>query len=135
METIPNNIGSHITFVHDDSLRGLSGFNPVVFFGNYILYQTFLTVLLLLTLSWKLISLKQCFLRGLFHSLTMDVGLSFSHVEKIRGGAQRCMMESEDFISNINFIFKNEKKNLIYFNSQSIGFSLSTKKIQNFRSR
>ena len=135
METIPNNIGSHFTFVHDDSLRGLSGFNPVVFFGKYILYQTLLTFLLLLPFSWKLISLKQCFLRGLFHSFTMDVGIGFSHVEKIRGGAQRCMMESEDLISNIYFLFKNEKKNLIYFNSQSIGFSLSTKKIQHFRSR
>ena len=86
METIPNIIGSHITFVHDDSLRSLSGFNPVVFYGKYILYQTLFTVLLLLPFSWKLISLKQCFLRGLFHSFTMDVGLGFSHVEKIRGG-------------------------------------------------
>ena len=135
METIPNIIGSHISFVHDDSLRDLSGFNPVVFYGKYILYQTLLTVLLLLPLSWKLISFKQCFLRGLFHSFTMDVGLGFSHKEKIRGWAHRCMMESEDFISKINFNFKNEKRKLIYFNSQSIGFSLSTKKIQHFHSR
>ena len=59
----------------------------------------------------------------------MDVNPRFKYVEKIRGGIQRFMMESEGFISGIRFRLRNENGNLVSFNGQSVTFRLSIKEI------
>ena len=40
------------------------------------------------------------------------------------------MMESKEIISSINFKLKNEKRNLVSFNGQSVTFRLSIKEIK-----
>ena len=60
----------------------------------------------------------------------MDVDPGLKDVEKIRGGNQWYMMESEDFISNFIFRLKNENGNLVSFNCQNITFRLSIKGIR-----
>ena len=57
----------------------------------------------------------------------MDVDPEYKYIEKIRGGVQWYMMESEDIISNISFILKYENNQLVPFNGQSITFKLSIK--------
>ena len=59
----------------------------------------------------------------------MDVDPGYKYIEKFRGGVQWHIMESEDFISSINFKLKNEKGNLVSFNGQSITFRLSIKEV------
>ena len=66
---------------------------------------------------------------GLIDNFTMDVDPGYEYIEKFRGGLQWCMMESEDIISSISFILKNENNQLVSFNGQLIIFRLSIKEI------
>ena len=59
----------------------------------------------------------------------MDVNPRLKYVEKFRGGIQWFTMESEGFISGINFRLRNENGNLVSFNGQSVTFRLSIKEI------
>ena len=62
---------------------------------------------------------------GIIHSFTMDVDPGYKFIEKIRGRVQWYMMNTEDFLSSINFKLKNENDDFISFNGQSITFRLS----------
>ena len=50
----------------------------------------------------------------------MDADPGYKYIAKFRGGVQWYMMETKDFISNINLKLKNENGNLISFNGQSV---------------
>ena len=58
----------------------------------------------------------------------MDDDPGYKFIGKFRGGVQWYMVETRDFISNINFISKNEKNEVVSFNGQSITFRSSIKK-------
>ena len=64
---------------------------------------------------------------GIIHIFTMDVDLGYKYIEKLRGGVQRFVMESKNFISSLCFKLKNENAQLVSFNGQSITFRLSIK--------
>ena len=66
---------------------------------------------------------------GNIHNFTMDVDPGYKYLEKFRGGKQWYMMESKDIISSINFKLKNENRDLVSFNGQSVTFRLSIKEI------
>ena len=66
---------------------------------------------------------------GIIHNFTMDVDPGNRYIEKFRLGFTWHMMESKDFISNINFKLKNEHNKLVSFNGQSITFRLSIKEV------
>ena len=66
---------------------------------------------------------------GIFHNFTMDVDPGYKYIEKLRGGVQWYMMDTEDFFSSVNFKLKNENDELVSFNRQSITFRLSIEKI------
>ena len=59
----------------------------------------------------------------------MDVDPSYEYIERIRGGVQWYMMDTEDFISSISFKLKNENSDLVSFNGQSITLRLSIKEV------
>ena len=59
----------------------------------------------------------------------MDVDPGYKYIQKFRGGVQWYMTESKDNISSICFKLKNENKELLSFNGQSITFRLSIKEI------
>ena len=59
----------------------------------------------------------------------MDVDPGFKYIEKFHGGVMWYMRESRDKISSICFKIKNEHRNLVSFNGQSITFRLSVKEI------
>ena len=65
----------------------------------------------------------------IFQIVTKDVDLGYKSIEKIRGGVQWYMMESNDIISSIWYKLKNENSQLVSFNGQSITFRLSIKEI------
>ena len=66
---------------------------------------------------------------GIIHNFTMDVDPGYKYIEKFRGGIRWYMMENKDIISSIIFKLKNENRNLVSFNGQSVTFRLSIKEI------
>ena len=66
---------------------------------------------------------------GIIHNFTMDVDPVYKYIKKFRGDIQWYIMDSRDIISSICFKLKNENRNLVSFNGQSITFRLSIKEI------
>ena len=125
--------GPVITFVPDDSIRDLLGFNKTTIFEEYNLSPNPVD-----NLSFDNIFLESNIARGMIfkgkrsgiiHNFTMDVDPGYKYIEKFRGGVQWYMMESKDIISSFCFKFKNENGNLVSFNGQSVTFRLSIKEI------
>ena len=125
--------GPVITFVPDDSIRDLWGFNRTTIFEENNLWPNPVDIL-----SFDNIFLESNIARGMlsrgkrsgiFHNFTMDVNPGYKYIEKFRGGVQWYMMESKDFISSICFKLKNENNHLVSFNGQSLTFRLSIKEI------
>ena len=124
--------GPVITFVPDDSIRELLGFNKTTIFEEYNLSPNPVDIL-----SFENIFLECNIAQGIIfkgrksniiHNWTMTVDPGYKYVEKFSGCIQ-WYMESKDIISSICFKSKNENGNLVSFNGQSITFRLSIKEI------
>ena len=122
-----------ISFVFDDSVGILLGFNEILLWAKYNLSNNPVDIL-----SFDNIFIEANILRGLIfkgkqndfiHNFTMDVDPGYKYIEKFRGGVQWYIMESKDIISSICFKLKNENGKLLSFNGQSITFRLLIKKI------
>ena len=59
----------------------------------------------------------------------MDVDPGYKCIEKVRGGIQWYMMDTEDFVSSISVKLKNKNDELVSFNEQSITFRTSIKEV------
>ena len=121
------------TFVPDDSIRDLLGFNRTTIFEEYNLSPNPVDIL-----SFDNLFLESNIARGMIfkgkrsgiiQNFTMDVDPGYKYIEKFRGGVQWYMMESKDIISSICFKLKNENGNLVSFNGQSVTFRLSIKEV------
>ena len=86
-----------ITFVPDDSIRDLLGFNRTTIFEEYNLSPNPVDIL-----SVDKIFLESNIARGMIfkgkrsgiiHNFTMDVDPGYKYIEKFRGGVQWYMME------------------------------------------
>ena len=130
---ISTGLGPVITFVPDDSVGNLLGFNKTTIYEEYNLSPNPVDIL-----SFDNIFIDTNIARGLIfkgkrtgiiHNFTMDVDPGYKYIEKFRGGVQWYMMESKDIISSICFKLKNEDGNLVSFNGQSLTFRLSIKEI------
>ena len=117
-----------ITFVPDDSIRDLLGYNKTTIFEEYNLLPNPVDIL-----SFDNIFLESDIARGMIfkgkrsgiiYNFTMDVDPGYKYIEKFRGGVQWYMMESKDIISSICFKLKNENNQLVSFNGQSLTFRL-----------
>ena len=125
--------GPQISFVSDDSIGSLLGFNEILVWGNYNLSDNPVD-----TLSFDNIFIETDIAKGMIfkgkrtgiiHNFTMDVDPGYKYIEQFRGGVQWYMMESKDIISSICFKLKNENNQIVSFNGQSITFRLSIKEI------
>ena len=125
--------GPVITFVPDDSIRDLLGFNKTTMIEEYNLSPNPVDILsfdnFFLVCDFAQRMIYRGKKSGIIHNFTMDVDAGYKHIEKYRGGVKWYMMESKDIISSICFKLKNEKGNLVSFNGQSLTFRLSIKKI------
>ena len=125
--------GPVITFVPDDSIRNLLGFNKTSIFGEYNLSPNPVDILSFDNIFLECNIAQGMIFRGkrsgLIHNFTLDVDPGYKYIEKFRGGIQWYMMESKDIISSICFKLKNENGNLVSFNGQSITFRLSIKEL------
>ena len=125
--------GPVITFVPDDNIRDLLGFNKTTIFEEYNLSPNPVDILSFDNIFLECNIAQGMIFRGkrsgIIHNFTMDVDPGYKYIEKFRGGVQWYMMESKDIISSICFKLKNENDNLVSFNGRSITFSLSIKEI------
>ena len=125
--------GPVITFVPDDSIRDLLGFNRTTIFEEYNLSPNPVDILSFDNISFECNIAQGMIFRGkrsgIIHNFTMDVDPGYKYIEKFRGGVQWYMVESKDIISSICFKLKNENNHLVSFNGQSLTFSLSIKEI------
>ena len=125
--------GSVITFVSDDSIGDLLGFNKTSIFEEYNLSPNPVDILSFDNIFLECNIAKGMIFRGkrsgIIHNFTMDVDPGYKYIEKFRGGIQWYMMESKDIISSICFKLKNENGNLVSFNGQPLTFRLSIKEI------
>ena len=104
--------GPMISFVFDDSIGNLLGFNEILLWGKYNLSDNPVD-----NLAFDNIFIETDFAQGMIfkgkrtgiiHNYTLDVDLGYKNIEKFRGGVQWYMMETKDFISSINLKLKNE---------------------------
>ena len=125
--------GPKISFMFDESIRDLLGFNARTLYEEYTLSNNPVDIL-----SFDNILIECNITRGMIfkgkrsviiHNFTMDVDPGYKYIEKYHGGVQWYMMESKDIISSICVKLKNENGNLVSFNGQSLTFRLSIKEI------
>ena len=125
--------GSVITFVPDDSIRDLLGFNKTTIYEEYNLSPNPVDILSFDNIFLECNIAQGMIFKGkrsgIIHNFTMDVDPGYIYIEKVRGGVQWYMMESKDIISSFCFKLKNENIQIVSFNGQSITFRLSIKEI------
>ena len=125
--------GPQISFVFDDSIGSLLGFNEILVWGKYNLSDNPVDILSFDNIFIECNIAQGMIFKGkrsgIIHNFTMDVDPGYKFFEKFRGGIQWYMMESKDIISSICFKLKNENNEIVPFNGQSITFRLSIKEI------
>ena len=125
--------GPAITFVPDDSIRDLLGFNKTTIYEEYNLSPNPVDII-----SFNNIFIETDIAKGMIFKgkrtgitmiFTMQVSPGYKFINRFEGGVQWYMMESKDIISSISFKLKNEDGDLVSFNGQSLSFRLSIKEI------
>ena len=134
MEISPH--GPIITFVPNDSIGELLGFNKTTLYGDYNFSQNPVNIISFDNIFIETDVAQGMIFRGrrtgITHIFTMDVNPGYKYIEKFRGGVQWYMLQSRDIISSICFEIKIENNQLKSFNGQSITFRLSVKEIWKF---
>ena len=125
--------GPIITFVPNDSIGDVLGFNKTTLFEEYNLSPNPVDILSFDNFFIETDIAKGMIFKGkrtgIIHNFTMDVDPGYKYIEKFYGGIQWYMMETKDIISSICFKLKNENGDLVSFNGQSVNFRLSIKEI------
>ena len=128
-----SNEDSAISFKPIDSIGSLLGFNKRTIYEEYNLSDNPVDILSFDNIFIECDIAQGMIFKGkrtgIIHNFTMDVDPGYKYVEKFRGGVLWYMMEIKDIVSIICFKLKNEKKNLVSFNGQSVTFRLSIKEI------
>ena len=130
IEIIPQGL---IGFVFEDSIGKLLGFNETILWEECKLSPNPVDILSFDNIFIETDIAQGMIFRGkrtgIIHNFTVDVDPGYKYIGKFRGGVQWYMMESKDVTSSINFKLKNENRNLVSFNGQSVTFRLSIKQI------
>ena len=125
--------GPIISFMHNDSMRDLLGFDSRILYGEYNLSNNPVDILSFENLFIECDIASGMIYRGkhsnIIHNWTMTVDPGYKYVERFAGGINWYMMESKDIISSICFKLKNENNQLVSFNGQSITFRLPIEEI------
>ena len=125
--------GPAITFVPDDSIRDLLGFNKTTIYEEHNLSPNPVDIISFNNIFIETDIAKGMILKGkrtgIIMNFTMQVSPGYKFINRFEGGVQWYMMESKDFISSISFKLKNEDGDLVSFNGQSLSFRLTIKEI------
>ena len=125
--------GPVISFLPDDSIRDLLGFNKTTIFEEYNLSSYPVDIISFDNIFIETDIAKGMIFQGkrsgIIHNWSMNVNPGYKFIERFSGGITWYMMESKDIISSISFKLKNEDGDLVSFNGQSLSFRLSKKEI------
>ena len=125
--------GPIISFMFDDSIRDLLGFNAITLYEEYKSSPNPVDIISFNNIFIETVIAKGMIFKGKRSAIIMNFTMSFSpghkHVCRFEGGIQWYMMVSKDIISSISFKLKNENNELVSFNGQSISFRLSINEI------
>ena len=97
--------GPIISFMFDDSIKDLLGFNARTLYEEYTLSNNPVDIL-----SFNIIFIECNIARGMIfkgkrsgiiHNFTMDVDPSYKYLEKFHGGVHWYMMENKDIIFKV----------------------------------
>ena len=125
--------GPIISFMFDDSIRYLLGFNARTLFEEYNLSTNPVDIISFNNIFIETDIAKGMIFQGkrsgIIMNFTMSVSPGYKYVCRFEGGIQCYMMESKDVFSSISFKLKNENNELVSFNGQSMSFRLSIKEI------
>ena len=125
--------GTLKSFMFDDSIKDLLGFNAITLYEDYNLSPNLVDFL-----SFDIFFLECNITQGMIfkgkrsgivHNFTIVVAPGYKYKEKFRGGVQWYKMEPKDIFSSICFKLKNENNQLVSFNGQSITFRLSLSEV------
>ena len=125
--------GPIISFMFDDSIRDLLGFNARTFYEAYKLsldpvdIKSFKNIVIETDIAKGMIFKGKR--SGIIMNFTMQVSPGYKFITKFEGGVQWYTMESRDVISSISFKLKIEDGNFVSFNGQSLSFRLSIKEL------
>ena len=104
--------GPIISFMFDDSMRDLLGFNARTLFEDYNLSLNPVDISSFDKVFLECDNAQGMILKGkrsrVVHNFTMDDDPGYKYIEKFGGGVQWFMMETKDNISSICFKIKNE---------------------------
>ena len=125
--------GPVISFVFDNSIRNLPGFDDILLYNEYNLSTNPVDILSFDNIFIECDLAQGMIFKGkrsgIIHIFTMTVGPGYKYVERFAGGITWYMMETKDFVSSISSKLKNENGDLVSFNGQSISFRLSIKEL------
>ena len=128
-----SNKESAISFIPDDSIRDLLGFNKTSIYEKYNLspnpvdITSFDNFFIESDIAQGIIFKGKR--SGVIQNFTMTVNPGYIYVERFEGGISWYAMNNIDVNSSINFRLKNENTQLVSFNGQSITFRLSIKEV------
>ena len=117
----------------DDSIRDLLGFNARTLSEKYNSSPNPVDIISFNNIFIETDIAKGMIFKGkrsgIILNFTMSVSPGYKYICRFECGIQWYMMESKDVISSISFKLKNEDKELVSFNGQSISFRISIKEI------
>ena len=128
-----SNQESAISFRPDDSVGSLLGFNKRTIYEEYNLSDNPVDIISFDNIFIECDIAQGMIFRGkrygIIFNFVMDVDTGYRYIHKFHGGVQWYMLNTNDFISSINFKLKNENGDLVSFNGQSVTFRLSIKEV------
>ena len=130
-ETSPQ--GPIISFMFNDSIRDLLGFNARTLYEEYNLSPNPVDIISFNSIFIETNIARRMIFKGKRSGILMNYTLSvlrgYKYICRFKGGIQWFMIESKDVFSCISFKLKNEDNKLVSFNGQSISFRLPIKEI------
>ena len=128
-----SNQESAISFRPDDSIGSLLGFNKRTIYEEYNLSDNPVDIISFDNIFIECDIAQGMIFRGkrsgIIFNFVMDVDPGYRYIHKVHGGVQWYMLNTNDFISSINFKLKNENGDSVSFNGQSVTFRLSIKEV------
>ena len=125
--------GPIVSFMFDDSIRTLLGFNARTLYEEYNLSPNPVDIILFNNIFIETDFAKGMIFKGkrsgIKMKFTMSVWPGYNYICRFEGGIQWYMVESKDVISKICFKLNIEDNELVSFNGQSKPFRLSMKEI------
>ena len=125
--------GPIFSFMFDDSVRDLLGFNARTLYEEYKISTNPVDIIsfnnIFIEIDFAKGSIFKCKRSGILMNFKVAVSPGYKYICRLERGIQWYMMDSKDVISSISLKLENESNELVSFIGQLISFRLSIKEI------